>query len=501
MEPGRVKALVLNGAEQTADAKDDPAKRRKSYGIPRTATGLNDTRRASEPRHRLTSLRESTGSSRRESRDPARMKELSVWKTEEDDSAGSPSQSTLSDNLSHFDVLEISDPGKETQEPRRSGLESYAESLDARNRANDPECQVHESIQTQPNRQIKAQIKADFFIEQVDTPKPCRLSSSASTMPPLRRKRRSLGGSSRLSVGGIGEKLPATIPINAPQPSQTSSTSTSNIRRSSSRIQKSNDSAERRPAIVMTSVGDKERAQCLAIVKRLGNFEVVDSVDERTTHVIVGRNRRTTSVMFGLLQGAWLVKLEWVLDSGKLGKYQGEEGYTTTEWFPRQLAARQRKSWFPPNVSICVLSTYKDQSLIRQLLDKSGANVVDSIDKADIIISKQPTVSDRIVVNENWLFHSIGEWRCPGTLFTLGAFGAAGAAAAYARRNSQSKAEDNDNATVTPHEFARRRSSGVKNDLWESRSQADHLWRRDYGASFSHNSYRHFPGSNKQHKT
>ncbi|KAG0194041.1 BRCA1 associated RING domain 1 [Apophysomyces sp. BC1034] len=476
MEPGRVKALVLNGAEQTADAKDDPAKRRKSYGIPRTATGLNDTRRASEPRHRLTSLRESTGSSRRESRDPARMKELSVWKTEEDDSAGSPSQSTLSDNLSHFDVLEISDPGKETQEPRRSGLESYAESLDARNRANDPECQVHESIQTQPNRQIKAQIKADFFIEQVDTPKPCRLSSSASTMPPLRRKRRSLGGSSRLSVGGIGEKLPATIPINAPQPSQTSSTSTSNIRRSSSRIQKSNDSAERRPAIVMTSVGDKERAQCLAIVKRLGNFEVVDSVDERTTHVIVGRNRRTTSVMFGLLQGAWLVKLEWVLDSGKLGKYQGEEGYTTTEWFPRQLAARQRKSWFPPNVSICVLSTYKDQSLIRQLLDKSGANVVDSIDKADIIIS-------------------------PGTLFTLGAFGAAGAAAAYARRNSQSKAEDNDNATVTPHEFARRRSSGVKNDLWESRSQADHLWRRDYGASFSHNSYRHFPGSNKQHKT
>ncbi|KAF7726419.1 hypothetical protein EC973_008753 [Apophysomyces ossiformis] len=85
----------------------------------------------------------------------------------------------------------------------------------------------------------------------------------------------------------------------------------------------------------------------------------------------------------------------------------------------------------------------------------------------------------------------------PATLFTLGAVGAAGAVAAYARRSSQGnvKTDELEEGKFKPYDFARRRSSGVKNDLWESRSQADHLWRREYGASFSHNSYPRFPGS------
>ncbi|KAF7726418.1 hypothetical protein EC973_008752 [Apophysomyces ossiformis] len=413
MEPGKVKALVLNGVEKQTDSNDDPTKRRKSYGIPRTVATTDETRRASEPRHRLSSLRESFGS-RRESRDPARIRELSVWKTEDDNNTSMSSGSMPPDELDLLEMEEDEEAARENQlsKPHRSGLESYAESLDARNRATDPECQVQEEeIQTGPDREIKAQIKADFFVEEVDTPKPSRTSLGASTMPPLRRKRRSLGGSSRLSMGGIEEKPSLTIPVHAPSAQQPSSSSSTEIRALSSRIKRATELAERRPAIVLTSVDDRERAQCLAIIKRLGNFEIVDSVDERTTHVIVGRNRRTPSVMFGLLQGAWLIKIEWILDSGKLGKYQSEESYTTTEWFPRQLAARQGKSWFPSNVCICVLSTYKDESLILQLLHKSGAKVVDAAENADIIISKGKMNSDRIVVNENWLFHSIVEWR------------------------------------------------------------------------------------------
>ncbi|KAI8372454.1 hypothetical protein BD560DRAFT_394997 [Blakeslea trispora] len=78
----------------------------------------------------------------------------------------------------------------------------------------------------------------------------------------------------------------------------------------------------------------------------------------------------------------------------------------------------------------------------------------------------------------------------PVTFFSLGA---AGATAYYVnRRNSMNS--DIDNATVTPHQYARRRSSTVLPDHdWPSHKQAEYLWRRDNGVSFSHNSAPKYP--------
>ncbi|KAI8335499.1 hypothetical protein BC941DRAFT_430499 [Chlamydoabsidia padenii] len=83
------------------------------------------------------------------------------------------------------------------------------------------------------------------------------------------------------------------------------------------------------------------------------------------------------------------------------------------------------------------------------------------------------------------------------TLFTLGAVGAAGVIG-Y-RRNSQSNAVEGGPMDMNPHAMARRRSSTVAPDAsWDRNKQADYHWRRDYGASFSHNSRKKFPSDISQ---
>ncbi|KAI7853736.1 hypothetical protein BDC45DRAFT_606223 [Circinella umbellata] len=84
----------------------------------------------------------------------------------------------------------------------------------------------------------------------------------------------------------------------------------------------------------------------------------------------------------------------------------------------------------------------------------------------------------------------------PGTIITFGAVGAVGAAAFMnKRRNSATSTEQQVQSgplDMSPHAMARRRSK-VENDLFEARKQADHFWRRNNGANFSHNSKKSFP--------
>lgn len=58
----------------------------------------------------------------------------------------------------------------------------------------------------------------------------------------------------------------------------------------------------------------------------------------------------------------------------------------------------------------------------------------------------------------------------PGTIFTIGAVGAAGAAAMFNRRNSAGAVADQDNTHMSPHALGRRRSSADK-DLSFSESR------------------------------
>ena len=63
----------------------------------------------------------------------------------------------------------------------------------------------------------------------------------------------------------------------------------------------------------------------------------------------------------------------------------------------------------------------------------------------------------------------------PGTLFTLGAVGAAGAAAMFNRRNSSGGEQEN-GTNMTPHELGRRRSSADSDlSFSESRKMVRHF--------------------------
>ena len=48
------------------------------------------------------------------------------------------------------------------------------------------------------------------------------------------------------------------------------------------------------------------------IVKQMGGFHMLDNVDDTTTHVVCGGNRRTLNVLYAIAHGCWLVSQEWV---------------------------------------------------------------------------------------------------------------------------------------------------------------------------------------------
>ncbi|GAB5586017.1 hypothetical protein Unana1_00917 [Umbelopsis nana] len=80
----------------------------------------------------------------------------------------------------------------------------------------------------------------------------------------------------------------------------------------------------------------------------------------------------------------------------------------------------------------------------------------------------------------------------PATIFTLGAVGAAGAAAMFNRRSSAGSASDDTN--LSPQAMGRRRSSADSDlSFSESRKMGEYNWRRHYGANFGHNSSKQFP--------
>lgn len=49
-----------------------------------------------------------------------------------------------------------------------------------------------------------------------------------------------------------------------------------------------------------------------SVIKKLGVYKISLSVDENTTHVVCGDNRRTMNVLKGISCGCWIVSVEWV---------------------------------------------------------------------------------------------------------------------------------------------------------------------------------------------
>ncbi|KAI8148743.1 hypothetical protein BJV82DRAFT_197021 [Fennellomyces sp. T-0311] len=340
MEPGKVKALHMESSAGTEPKR----KRQRSDSV-------------SEPRTRRLS-----------EKDPVRRKHNATWEAKD---IPEPKLSTEQE-LAQFEDSE-EEKVAVAPEPAPKRVEKKRESA------------LFTPEMRERSDQIKAQIKADFFVANVDSPKPSspkpsRLSvGSCST--PLRRKRRSLGN-------------PPRLPASTPEPMPLNPT-------------------RAKPTIIMTGMTHQAREKCSSIIRQLGTYDVGTFVDDRTTHVIVGAKRRTESVLSGMVQKAWLVKPEWLFKSAKAEKYVDESEFEAIEFFERAQHARtSSNNLLPSNLHIFIHSVHAlSKDAMEKLVTRVNGKVVDCINDADVVISKKPLDTDIIVVNENWLFSCIEQWR------------------------------------------------------------------------------------------
>ncbi|KAI8335504.1 hypothetical protein BC941DRAFT_71408 [Chlamydoabsidia padenii] len=257
--------------------------------------------------------------------------------------------------------------------------------------------------------QVNKSIKAGFYIgnqSQTETSSSTSKSTKTSTAIPttpttkspllVRRKRRSVMMSSPTPTAATIIKPSSDLHHPLPDLVRPNSDDTSNL-----------------PSIVMTNMTEQEKKTCSNIISKLGTYRVATSVDKTTTHIIVGCQRRTESVIMGLLYGTWLVTPAWLLDSMKLNRYLAESDYEAILLFPRANAARRRDPLLPSNTHIYINSAACTihHDLAQEIVTKAGGTVVGNPEKADIVISNTLMATGAIVVMENWILDSIEQWQ------------------------------------------------------------------------------------------
>ena len=102
------------------------------------------------------------------------------------------------------------------------------------------------------------------------------------------------------------------------------------------------------------------------------------------------------------------------MKSGEAEKYLEETKYEATKFFDRVSISRtSNKQLLPSNIHICVHSVHAlTKESMEQLVVRANGKVVHSLREADIVVSKTPLDTDKVVVNENWLFYCIEQWKC-----------------------------------------------------------------------------------------
>ncbi|EDV23073.1 uncharacterized protein TRIADDRAFT_57971 [Trichoplax adhaerens] len=77
---------------------------------------------------------------------------------------------------------------------------------------------------------------------------------------------------------------------------------------------------------------DRKMAQ--EIVDKLGLFKIIESVDEKTTHVVTGTSRRTLNVIYAMLRGCWVLSIDWLFHSICKERWADEREFQLADDFP-----------------------------------------------------------------------------------------------------------------------------------------------------------------------
>ncbi|ORZ15071.1 hypothetical protein BCR42DRAFT_416340 [Absidia repens] len=437
MEPGRVKALILDDSSSLEDKRSEDttvSKRLKPPAAIRSRIPASQRRKTVS--HWETSAiipREATNSHHNLANKPDMSLELGDLNfdfSDTYDTTSSPTSELLQRRKTDNHI------GTEQRSISRSMRRlSFKEDTPSKRQPPPPP-----PVSQKP--QVNKEIKAGFYIgKSHNSPSPSSTSASpsssstttvsalSSSLPSLsssspaliRRRRRSLSNRTALAspsalststttnastndpfsmIPDKSKSSPISSPFLKPQPPHNDTYDDDIVNEN-----------EPIPTIVMTSMNEQTKKKCAMIIKKLGGHRLASSVDETTTHVIVGCQRRTQSVILGLLYGTWLVTPDWLLDSGKSNEYLDESSYEAILYFPRARAARRRDPLLPSTISIYIRSTTLPLDLAQQLVKKAGGYVVDNMKEADIVISRTSIDSDIMTVTENWLLDSIEHWR------------------------------------------------------------------------------------------
>lgn len=178
--------------------------------------------------------------------------------------------------------------------------------------------------------------------------------------------------------------------------------------------------------IVCTACSKTERNKTLQVVKKLGKFKLAPKVTSSTSHVIVGgeSNPRTTNLLKGILQGCWIVSIQWILDCLQQGYHVDEEPYEKVDFSPAVQRCRLDRTSFGQDVyksdlfasigPVFIGGSLKDQvsrTELKELVHLGGGQVVKSADDAQVIIgqtlNRSEIGSGRMHLCQSWILDSI----------------------------------------------------------------------------------------------
>ncbi|ORZ12236.1 hypothetical protein BCR42DRAFT_420266 [Absidia repens] len=431
MEPGQVKTLMLDRPPDTSACKrlasiDCPSRQstKRSKLLSNKQSLSADIKGQKPTLHRKVSAiisKESTSSHHNKAIDKSEPQEQGDMNSNDDmKNYGSGAL----DSQQHQQGSTIGGED-ESMMNKESGMISKPRSqMDSNTKYNSPD---HHLPQISQRPQVNQEIKAGFYIgdrsssskSKVLPPRSLRTTSSTLTIAEpmksptfIRRRQRALHSQTSI-VASTSSNSSATI---MPCSSSTPTTPTpSSIAPPSQLPQGVNTSIcpnnDATPTIVLTGMTLKQKKKCAKIIENLGKYQLAPTVDKTTTHVIVECQRRTLSVILGLLHGVWMVTTDWLLDSDKSSKYLDEIKYEATYFFPRATAARRHDPLLPSNISIYIHSSSLINDLACQLIVKCGGQTVTRLEEADIVVSNSPLECTTITVTDDWILDSIEQWQ------------------------------------------------------------------------------------------
>ncbi|CEP16988.1 hypothetical protein [Parasitella parasitica] len=316
----------------------------------------------------------------------------------------------------HIEEAEAYDDQEDTDVlPPRLSLPISVESIASRHISKKQKMPVTIPVHV-PSLEMKEQIKARFSIGQAPTSKPAAKSSSNSTgdssnfsnlkiddtLRQIDPSQLSISSPTQVGLTPIKRKRRLTGSLNRPS-----------ISSSIDALDTPNVETNNKPqTIVLTSVTPSARKKYEAIIKKLGKFHLATEVTETTSHVLVGAQRRTKSLTLGFLRGAWILNPEWLIQSGNKGEYLAEDKFELVDWYPRAKAARERQRLLPESTRINIQSSSSGVDFIKELIKLAGGTVVENSQDAHIIICDKTKMSnDKRMVTDHWLFESIEHWK------------------------------------------------------------------------------------------